>query len=395
MLFQGQITVPTNYIQILPLGQSVSLGIIQEWLSASKRSLTEHQFDVVQFALSSCSLPLYTRLVFKEVCRWTSYDTPDVTRLAETVKGVIHTLFDRVERQHGKTFVAYALSYITASKNGLSDAELEDVLSLDDTVLNDVFIHWIPPIRRIPPLLWPRLNDDLSNYIVQREANGIIVNWWYHRQFISVAQKRFLCVPDHRKHIHGNLSDYFLGTWGGKPKPFEYDKKHMKVLGLHSRNSAADRKVPKQPLWFGHSIYLPPRHGRVLYNLRKLSELPYHLTESGQTFVLKQEVLFNYVWLHTKLSATSLQDVLSDFIQAIEAGVDDKEVQVSQTSTLNSLAPGEFDYSLKLVNFKLITKINILSIISEIVIRWMPQHLTDHDSTLVQVMAWCCQAMLT
>ena len=59
---------------------------------------------------------------------------------------------------------------------------------------------------------------------------------------------------------------------------------------------------------------------------------------------------------------------------------------------INSLAPGGFDYSLKLVNFKFISTINIWSIFCEIAIRWMPQYLTDHWSTLVQVMAWCRQA---
>ena len=61
-------------------------------------------------------------------------------------------------------------------------------------------------------------------------------------------------------------------------------------------------------------------------------------------------------------------------------------------STIKSLAPGGFDHSLKLVNFKLISMINILSIFCEIAIRWMPQHLTDLWSILVQVMAWCYQA---
>ena len=59
---------------------------------------------------------------------------------------------------------------------------------------------------------------------------------------------------------------------------------------------------------------------------------------------------------------------------------------------INSLAPGGFVYSIRLVNFKLISMINISSISCEIVIRWMLQHLTDHWSTLVQVMAWCRQA---
>ena len=51
-----------------------------------------------------------------------------------------------------------------------------------------------------------------------------------------------------------------------------------------------------------------------------------------------------------------------------------------------------FNYHLKLVYFKLISMINILSIFCEIAMRWMPQHLTDHKSTLVQVLAWCHQA---
>ena len=44
---------------------------------------------------------------------------------------------------------------------------------------------------------------------------------------------------------------------------------------------------------------------------------------------------------------------------------------------INSLATGGFDYSLKLVNFKLISTVNILSIFCKIAIWWMPQHLTD------------------
>ena len=74
--------------------------------------------------------------------------------------------------------MSHALSYLTASRNGLSDAELEDVLSLDDTVLNDVFQHWLPPLRRLPPLLIPRLVDELERYLAEREANGATVVYW-------------------------------------------------------------------------------------------------------------------------------------------------------------------------------------------------------------------------
>ena len=55
--------------------------------------------------------------------------------------------------------------------------------------------------------------------------------------------------------------------------------------------------------------------------------------------------------------------------------VDTDDVSIG---ALNFLVPGGFDYSLKLVNFKLISMMNISSIFYEIAIRWMPQHLPDH-----------------
>lgn len=85
-----------NFVQILPLGHVLSGSLIQEWLNGAKRSLSAHQVDVVSDALSKCSLPLYTRLVFEEVCRWSSFSPPDQTRLQFTVKGIINKLFDKV-----------------------------------------------------------------------------------------------------------------------------------------------------------------------------------------------------------------------------------------------------------------------------------------------------------
>jgi len=40
------------------------------------------------------------------------------------------------------------------------------------------------------------------------------------------------------------------------------------------------------------------------------------------------QVLLNYEWLHAKLSAMSLHDVLSDYRLAIESGVSDFDVQL-------------------------------------------------------------------
>lgn len=287
-----------------------------------------HQLSIVNEALTKCSLPLYAKLVFEEICRWNSFTKVDSKTLPSTIKGIINKLLDNLEKVYGEVFVKYTLSYLTASKNGLSDVELEDVLSLDDDVLNDVFEHWLPPVRRIPPLLIPRLHDALSCYLMEREANGVIVYYWYHRQFIFVAKERYMKDGGHKHYIHSSLAHYYLGTWGGgKPKPCTSRLQILKTLSVKGRteDDQADRKVPLQPLWYSLNS---PCGKKISYNLRKLSEMPYHLIESRRFLDLHSQVLLNYRWLHSKLTAMSLQEVLSDFKSAIEAGDGNYEVNL-------------------------------------------------------------------
>ena len=61
-------------------------------------------------------------------------------------------------------------------------------------------------------------------------------------------------------------------------------------------------------------------------------------------------------------------------------------------SSLNSLAPGRFQFNLWWVMLKLLLVNGGWSICNEIALRWMPLDLTDDKSILVQVMAWCRQA---
>ena len=62
----------------------------------------------------------------------------------------------------GKILFSHALGYISASKSGLKEPELEDLLSLDDIVFNDVYQFWTPPIRKMLPSLWFRIHADIG-----------------------------------------------------------------------------------------------------------------------------------------------------------------------------------------------------------------------------------------
>ncbi|VEL37182.1 unnamed protein product [Protopolystoma xenopodis] len=60
----------------------------------------------------------------------------------------------------------------------MSEGELEDMLSLDDEVLRDIFQHHLPPQVRSPPFVWARLRNAIGGYLVEREADGVRVMSW-------------------------------------------------------------------------------------------------------------------------------------------------------------------------------------------------------------------------
>nr|XP_018912430.1 PREDICTED: NACHT and WD repeat domain-containing protein 2 isoform X2 [Bemisia tabaci] len=319
-LLRRMIDVPENFIEVTALGEELAMQVVRMWMKTAHRDLTNYQWRLVANAIGQCSLPIFVKLVFAEICRWRSYTKPQETHLASTVMDSIMMLFERIEKQHGRILVFHALAYITAAKSGLSESELEDLISLDDRVLDDVYQYHLPPVRRIPPLLWTRIRNDLPNYLSEREADGVSVMNWYHRQFRDAAKERYFKNMNMALYFHSSIADYYLGIWGGgNPKPFKYTEIQRHRFNLTDKEGSADRKVPVQPLVFYS------KDGKVTrYNLRKFGELPYHFVRSRRFQDLYKNVLFNYQWLHAKLSSCPLQAVLSDFEDAC-MNIEDKE----------------------------------------------------------------------
>lgn len=63
------------------------------------RDLTNYQWRLVSNAIEKCSLPIFVKLVFAEICRWRSYTKSNDTHLASTVMDSIMMLFERIEKQ--------------------------------------------------------------------------------------------------------------------------------------------------------------------------------------------------------------------------------------------------------------------------------------------------------
>ena len=82
-----------------------------------------------------------------------------------------------------------------------------------------------------------------------------------------------------------------------------------------------------------------PVDGHVIYNLRKLNELPYHLLQANQMDILKMQTLFNYEFTLCKLKATSLFGILDDLHRALTVQPNDDELRLL-SDTLHLSASG-------------------------------------------------------
>ena len=294
----------TEQILVLvpPFEVSTVETVYNDWLKMKQRSLSDEQHAFIMELMQKQTeiLPLFMKLIFDVICTWHSYDPIDpALRNLKTVDHCIKYLFNHLKTIHNGLLFTRAIIYMTSCRNGISQNELEDVLSLDDDVLKSVFQHYIPPVRRVPGILWTRIRNDLDEYITEKEADDSCVIYWYHRRFIEVANSEYISKlnTEERKSIFQNMVDLYKETWKGKSKPFQVDDANLlsKYNLTESKGQMdANRHTTSQPIEF---IDI---HGQVQYNKRKLNELPAFLaalTAELAIPIVAEEVFFNYPFM--------------------------------------------------------------------------------------------------
>ncbi|XP_063770572.1 NACHT domain- and WD repeat-containing protein 1 [Pseudophryne corroboree] len=309
----------TSYLEVHPLTAEQGGQVIEMLMTSAGRKLTPAQHKIVLDSFRKCGQPLLLKLAFDEAKRWLSYTPTSDLQIATSTKEAVLHLYQRLEELHGKLLVSHALGYIVASRSGLSEAELKDILSIEDDVLSDIYQYWAPPSKdviRLPSLSWTHFRYDLEGYLVERRADGSTVLGLYHRQFIEVAQDTYLRGAEKKKR-HQTLSEYFMGTWSlGAKRPIE--------LPLIKLSLSADRKVAPQPLWFSEDMP----------NLRKMSELPYHLLNAGCFDELQKIIIGNMEWISSKIVSCGINSVIKDFEMCVKHLNNDQAKLVHDTLRL-------------------------------------------------------------
>jgi hypothetical protein len=57
------------FLEVRALGEDLAWKVIKLWMEAAGRDLNNYQWRVVANAVAKCSLPIFCKLVFAEICR--------------------------------------------------------------------------------------------------------------------------------------------------------------------------------------------------------------------------------------------------------------------------------------------------------------------------------------
>uniref|UniRef100_A0A672HPT3 Uncharacterized protein n=1 Tax=Salarias fasciatus TaxID=181472 RepID=A0A672HPT3_SALFA len=121
--------------------------LVEAWLGVARRKLTAEQREAVGRSLEAASGGLlYGRLAVAVALRWASFTAKAELRLGADLQDMLMLMMLALERRHGPRLVGGALGYIShVFREGLLEAELRDLLSLDDDVISEVYRLSPPP----------------------------------------------------------------------------------------------------------------------------------------------------------------------------------------------------------------------------------------------------------
>uniref|UniRef100_A0A8C2YFP1 NACHT and WD repeat domain-containing protein 2 n=1 Tax=Coturnix japonica TaxID=93934 RepID=A0A8C2YFP1_COTJA len=335
-----------NYIELIARDRKMCSQVLKHQLLRVKRKVTSGQQIYVNEAFSKCTLPMFVNLTFREVKNWRSHKDVDESSLCVTVHESIEQLFWSLESKCGSRLLSRALGYITMSKSGLSEMELEDILALDNSVMYEVR-ESIPGSNtlRIPYVYIARLKEGLQGYLIERQVKNVTLLLWANRHLHLIAQKLYLNNEEDLQEMHTVMAEYFLGVWsGGRRKPFYSNDQYLNSCpdrdsrGLNEEEKhcmdqiAFDRQAPDQP-WVFQCNPLEP--DIFFINHRKMTELIHHLTRCGRTDDMLYGVIMNFSWLYTMIRIGQFDKALSD-IELAYTYSQEKELKFL-ASTLRSI----------------------------------------------------------
>lgn len=261
-----------NILKLDNLKINEAKELLNKWMLNSGRTLTFIQRRKVHHNFKITMLPLYLKLAFEQAKHWKSYDknlslSPGINLMISDYYEQLYTTLN-----HSKIVITKILGYLSASRYGLSENELIEILSKDVKVMdyiNKSKFHELPE-QKLPIAIWSRLYFDIQPYLTERNIEGTKIYTFFHKQLREIAGKLYL-QDESRRSYHSNLAAYF-----------ENERDTIRIK---------DTNIP---------------------NSRKLLELPYQLFK-GEEWAKLENLLCDLEFIENKLRLQNAFDLLQDY----------------------------------------------------------------------------------
>jgi hypothetical protein len=160
-------------------------------LKEEDRSIDEFQKQYFLGQFFKVETPLYVLMASQEMKHWKSGDRSQT--LASTQHGIVKEFIENLSKlhHHNAEFVQTVFAYIYASKNGLSESELLQLLSSDSNFIQKMAPEtWYEnPTKELPFVHWSRLHTQLKPFLSIKEQDGEELIYFFHREFESVLKE--------------------------------------------------------------------------------------------------------------------------------------------------------------------------------------------------------------
>ena len=194
-----QLRQPPRLVELQRLGEQDPEAIIREFLHRYRKTLTNDQRAAL-LAKADAGNPLYLQVALEELRTLGSYEeiTERIAQLPPDTRSLFIWILKRLEdddgfrdasgRKIGRELVSQFVSLLGASRHGLSQRELTELIDPGDPRGN---------VATLTQLLRP--------YLMQR---GESLDF-YHRQFREAVEGAYLASETQRQAAHEQLADYF------------------------------------------------------------------------------------------------------------------------------------------------------------------------------------------
>jgi hypothetical protein len=193
----------SSYIEIEPFNKPIEL--LESLLSQQNRTLQDQQKEYFLTQYSKVNTPLYAYMAANQMQYWKSSDVVDTdVTLSITQKEIVKEFIDNLTKinHHNKQLAQKVFGYILASKDGLSEYEILELLNTDKE-----FIKTIAPdtwhtntTQELPLVIWTRLYNHIKPFLNRKNQDGQELLYFFHREFIDVIQNQ-----DNQNLVHWSI----------------------------------------------------------------------------------------------------------------------------------------------------------------------------------------------